>query len=195
MIGAARYDSEHERLHALHGEDRTTRAQAASHEAGHAIVATSFGWQLNDARILRDDTGGWYGFVNFDHECVGQVIRIGDHPKTVFAEAITLLAGAIAERRVGVYHPCGSLGELIHASDVCGKLDVWAGVESGSTLARAKEIAAARLQTHAATFDLLRAHLARTRRLLPADGRRMLRAVTPSPIEFPYPQKESPRQN
>lgn len=192
IVGEPRYDEEFKRLRALHGDDPATRAQASAHESGHAVLVASFGWQIDDVRILRDGSGKWFGFVNFKHECANRMLMVHEHPELTLASAVVTLGGMVAEQRVGRYHPCGSIGELLYATDVCSQLDEWAGVESGKTLARAKEIAAARLMTHAATFDLLRTHLARTGKVLRTDRRRMFRAVTSSPVELPYPKKEGP---
>ncbi|KVG74308.1 hypothetical protein [Burkholderia ubonensis] len=192
VVGESRYDAEFERLRALHGDDPATRAQAAAHEAGHAIMAASFGWRLTDIRLQRHTSGKWHGFVNFEHPRANQALRVHEDPELVLASAVTMLGGRAAEQRVGRYHPCGSIGELLYASDTCAQMDEWAEVERGSTLALVEEAAAARLQAYAATFDLLRAHLARTCKLLPTERRRMFQAVTPSPIEFPYPEKKKP---
>lgn len=192
VIGASRYDAEFERLRALHGDDPATLPQAASHEAGHAVMVASFGWRLIDIHLQRHVSRKWYGSVNFEHPRANRVLQVQDCPELVFASALAMLGGRAAEQRVGRYHPCGSIGEFLYAGDVCAQIDEWAGVEHGKTLTLAEKATAARLQAHAATFDLLRAHLARTRKLLPTEKRRMFQAVTPSPIEFPYALKKNP---
>ncbi|MBU9615224.1 hypothetical protein KTE96_26160 [Burkholderia multivorans] len=185
VVGASRYDAEFERLRSLHGEDAATRAQAAAHEAGHAVMAASFGWRLTDIRLQRHTSGKWHGFVNFEHPRANHALQVHEDPELVLATAVVTLGGRAAEQRVGRYHPCGSIGELLYASDICAQVDEWAGLEDGVTLALAEETAATRLHAHDAVFDLLRAHLARTSKLLPTERRRMFQAVIPSPIEFP----------
>jgi hypothetical protein len=190
MVGASRYDAEFERLRALHGDDPATRAQAAAHEAGHAVMAASFGWRITGIRLQRHTSGKWHGFVNFEHPQANQALQVHENPALVLASVVTMLGGRAAEQRVGRYHPCGSIGELLYASDICAQVDEWAGVERGRTLALAEEATAARLKAHVAAFDLLRAHLARTCKLLPTERHRMLKPVTPSPIELPFPIKK-----
>ncbi|MCR4464836.1 hypothetical protein [Burkholderia sp. SCN-KJ] len=177
-----------------HGDDPCTREQAAAHEAGHTIIAMAFGWQFLGCKIRREGSA-WVGVTHYRHgyHLSKQPYTHTDAPDVFFAEAVMDLGGVVGEQIAGVFHPASSAFEIADAATACATLDVFAGVAPSSHFARALALAMTEIQANAATFELLRAHFRRSKRLTPAEGRRMLKNVAPRLAGMQFVKRKSPQ--
>ncbi|KWC78890.1 hypothetical protein [Burkholderia cepacia] len=180
------------RLRAIHGDDPCTREQTAAHEAGHTIIAMAFGWKFLGAYIRPQDSA-WIGTTNYAHSLTGRPHNLDDTADTYFAEAVMDLAGLAGERVAGISHPLSSFFEVKNAAARSSALDVFTGDAPMSHFARALALAMSEIQVNAATFELLRAHFRRSKRLTPAEGRRMLKNVAPRLAGMQFVKRKSPQ--
>lgn len=160
-----------------YGPDPATKEQAASREAGRAIMTAVLGWFFDGARISRKGKV-WTGANYFTHRLTGKTFCAADEPEMVFEMAAQRLAGQVAELHAGVWHPTSSVHEAASAAALCTYLDVLYGLPAGTQFERAAEFARDQIALNWPTFDLIRTHLMRTCRLWPVEGRRMLGAVS-----------------
>lgn len=174
-----------------YGADPGTKAQAAAHEAGHAILTAVLGWRFDGARISRKGKV-WIGASFYTHRLTGETFHAANEPEMLFAMVIHTLAGQIGEVHAGLWHPTSSVDEAASATAMCAHLDVIYGLPTGATLARAADFARDQIELHWPTFSLLRTHLMRTCRVWPIEGRRMLAAVVRTDPKAPYSLKEKP---
>ena len=182
------------RIRARHGDDPCSREQTAAHEAGHTIIAVAFGWHFLGCKIQTEDSA-WVGVTQYRHSghLAEQSYRLTDAPDIFFAEAVMDLAGAAGEQAAGLFHPASSSFEIANATTVCTALDAFAGVAAGRHFARALALAMTEIRANAATFELLRAHFRRSKRLTPAEGRRMLKNVAPRLADMQFVKRKSPQ--
>lgn len=180
------------KLHAVHGDDPCSREQAAAHEAGHTIIAMAFGWRFLGAYI-RPQESAWIGSTKYAHSLTGRPHNLDDTAGILFAEAVMDLGGVAAEQIVGLYHPTSSYFEIKSAAARCGVLDEFTGDTPGSHFARALALAMTEIRANAATFEILRAHFRRSKRLTPAEGRRMLKNVAPRLADMQFVKRKSPQ--
>ncbi|VWD51425.1 hypothetical protein [Burkholderia contaminans] len=180
------------RLRAVHGDDPCTREQTAAHEAGHAIIAMAFGWRFLGAHV-RSKGRAWVGAVNYEHRKTGRPHKLDDTADILFAEAAMDLGGIAGEQIAGLYHPTSSYFEIKNAAARCDALDAFAEEPRGHHFKRALLLAMTEIQANAATFEILRAHFRRSKRLTPAEGRRMLKNVAPRLADMQFVKRKSPQ--
>ncbi|ABB09235.1 hypothetical protein [Burkholderia lata] len=180
------------RLRAVHGDDPCTREQTAAHEAGHTIIAMAFGWKFLGAHIRPQDSA-WIGSTICAHSLTGRPHDLNNTADIFFAEAVMDLAGLVGERVAGHSHPLSSFFEVKNAAARCSALDVFTGDAPMSHFARALALATSEIQANAATFEVLRAHFRRSKRLTPAEGRRMLKNVAPRLADMQFVKRKSPQ--
>lgn len=180
------------RLRAIHGDDPCTREQTAAHEAGHTIIAMAFGWKFLGAYIRPQDSA-WIGTTNYAHSLTGRPHNLDDTADIYFAEAVMDLAGLAGERVAGISHPLSSFFEVKNAAARSSALDMVTGDAPMSHFARALALAMTEIQANAATFELLRAHFRRSKRLTPGEGRRMLKNVAPRLAGMQFVKRKSPQ--
>ncbi|WP_155632119.1 hypothetical protein [Burkholderia vietnamiensis] len=180
------------RLRAVHGDDPCTREQTAAHEAGHAIIAMAFGWRFLGAHVRSKDRA-WIGSVNYEHRLTGRPHKLDDTADIMFAEAVMDLGGVAGEQAAGLYHPTSSYFEIKNAAAACAALDAFTDAVPSSHFARALALAMSEIQANAATFEFLRAHFRRSKRLTPAEGRRMLKNVAPRLAGMQFVKRKSPQ--
>ncbi|AYY97753.1 hypothetical protein EGY19_10075 [Burkholderia multivorans] len=180
------------KLRAVHGDDPCSREQTAAHEAGHTIIAMAFGWRFLGAYV-RPQESAWIGSTNYAHSLTGRPHNLDDTADIFFAEAVMDLGGVAAEQIAGLYHPTSSYFEIKNAAARCSALDALADVAPGSHFARALALAMTEIRANAATFEVLRAHFRRSKRLTPAEGRRMLKNVAPRLAGMQFVKRKSPQ--
>ncbi|MBU9221059.1 hypothetical protein [Burkholderia multivorans] len=180
------------KLRAVHGDDPCSRAQAAAHEAGHTIIAMAFGWRFLGAYIRPQDSA-WIGSTNYAHALSGRPHKLDETADIYFAEAVMDLGGVAGEQVAGLYHPLSSYLEIRNAAARCDALDAFYDEPRGHHFKRALVHAVKEIQANAATFELLRAHFRRSKRLTPAEGRRMLKNVAPRLAGMQFVKRKSPQ--
>jgi len=180
------------RIRALHGDDPCSREQTAAHEAGHTIIAMAFGWRFLGAHVRSKD-GAWTGSTHYEHRMTGRSYTLDEAADIFFAEAVMDLAGVAGEQVAGLYHPASSHFEIKNAAGAGAALDAFTDAAPSSHFARALALAMSEIQVNAATFELLRAHFRRSKRLTPAEGRRMLKNVTPRLADMQFVKRKSPQ--
>ncbi|MCA8202905.1 hypothetical protein LGM71_17745 [Burkholderia sp. AU33545] len=180
------------RVRALHGDDPCSREQTAAHEAGHTIIAVAFGWRFLGAHV-RSKNLAWTGSTHYEHRLTGRHYSLDEAADVFFAEAVMDLGGVAGEQAAGLYHPASSHFEIKNAGTACAALDAFSGDAPGSHFARALALAMTEIQANAATFEVLRAHFRRSKRLTPAEGRRMLKNVAPRLADVQFVKRKSPQ--
>lgn len=180
------------RLRAIYGDDPCTREQTAAHEAGHTIIAMAFGWKFMGAYIRPQDSA-WIGSTNYAHALTGLPHNLDVTADIFFAEAVMDLAGLAGERVAGLSHPLSSFFEIKNAAVRSSVLGALTGDAPMSHFARALALATSEIQANAATFEILRAHFRRSKRLTPAEGRRMLKNVAPRLAGMQFVKRKSPQ--
>lgn len=181
------------KLRAVHGDDPCSREQTAAHEAGHTIIAMAFGWRFLGAHVRPKEEGAWVGSVHYEHQLTGRPHDLNDTADIFFAEAVMDLGGVAGEQVAGLYHPTSSYFEIRNAAVRCDALDAFADEPRGHYFKRALMLAIREIQANAATFELLRAHFRRSKRLTPAEGRRMLKNVAPRLAGMQFVKRKSPQ--
>ncbi|WP_082727602.1 hypothetical protein [Burkholderia mayonis] len=180
------------RIRALHGDDPCTREQTAAHEAGHTIIAMAFGWRFLGAHI-RSKGQAWTGSTHYEHRLTGRRYSLDEAADIFFAEAVMDLAGVAGEQVAGLCHPASSHFEIKNAATACAALDAFTDTTPSSYFSRALALAMTEIQANAATFEVLRAHFRRSKRLTPAEGRRMLKNVAPRLADMQFVKRKSPQ--
>ncbi|MCO1462060.1 hypothetical protein L0Y93_10690 [Burkholderia multivorans] len=180
------------RIRALHGDDPCTREQTAAHEAGHTIIAMAFGWRFLGAHV-RSKGQAWTGSTHYEHRMTGRPYTLDEAADIFFAEAVMDLGGVAGEQVAGLYHPASSHFEIKNAAAACAALDAFTDDAPSSHFARALALAMTEIQANATTFEILRAHFRRSKRLTPAEGRRMLKNVAPRLADMQFVKRKSPQ--
>lgn len=153
----------------VHGPDPCTRGQAAAHEAGHVVVAWTFGQQLEAARIdpvRHGSRTAWVGATQMDLPGRGeQLTRAHEDPSFAFRKTLDALAGACGEIQAGLHHPASSVDELFCAGVMCAEVGRVLEIEPTHVMTAAIALCDVALTTNAVQFEVVRAQLATRRRL------------------------------
>ncbi|KVR74276.1 hypothetical protein WK24_07715 [Burkholderia vietnamiensis] len=152
----------------------------------------AFGWRFLGAHVRSKDRA-WIGSVNYEHRLTGRPHKLDDTADIMFAEAVMDLGGVAGEQAAGLYHPTSSYFEIKNAAAACAALDAFTDAVPSSHFARALALAMSEIQANAATFEFLRAHFRRSKRLTPAEGRRMLKNVAPRLAGMQFVKRKSPQ--
>lgn len=174
----------------LHGLDPCTRTQAAAHEAGHVLVGYVYSESIKGARLWAEN-GRWVGANVRDHEVYRrpEPARLTDEPDRALRCAVLNLAGFAGEIAAGLEHPSSSVDERMKAQAFASIVaSVWGGTAQ-HVEAAAMALCALAIRTNRLSFDTIRGHLFRTRRLTGAEAGRMLHIVRR--IELPTGTSEA----
>lgn len=161
---------------AKHGLDPCTKVQTAAHEAGHVIVARALGAVVRSAHIKQLD-GYWTGGTKYHMHPAEGTSPGGFTPKDVFNRACICIAGVVAEKLAGTFHPASSIDERCEATEICSILDGMAQVPEGTTAGLVDDTVVKILNDYRMQFDAVRHHLERQHRLTSAEANRMLAKV------------------
>lgn len=168
-----------------HGEDPGTRAQAAAHEAGHAILYAVLGRAVTSSKIWRlqlPTRSVWAGWTDVGPDPRDEVLwSAATDPARALELATWRVAGFAGETVAGLEHASSSLDERANAQSLCfavGKA-IYPDRENAAAVHYAEvwAFALAAIKEHRGAFDTLRAHLGRTRNLNRFDAARMLAKV------------------
>jgi len=162
------------------GCDPCTMAQAAAHEAGHAVVAQALGASVTGARIFRSHAGGrviWLGRNHYVPAGGFRAATATQDPGLVLRAAMHNLAGFAGECLAGLAHPSSSIDERVWAGLYCEAVANVEGVSKGDVVQRVGELCGALLLRNRQAFDSLRGHLFLRRRLTQDEATRMLASV------------------
>jgi hypothetical protein len=159
-----------------HGLDPCTKVQTAAHEAGHVIVASALGAVVLGSHI-KQSGGRWTGGTKYHTGVLVATFSGGFTPTDVFNRACICIAGVVAEKLVGAFHPASSIDERGEATEISSILDGMAQVPSGTTAGLVSETVLTILSQYEMQFDAVRHHLERQHRLISAEANRMLAKV------------------
>lgn len=168
-----------------HGEDSGTRAQAAAHEAGHVILYAVLGRAVTSSKIWRAQLptrSVWAGWTDVGPDPRGEVPwSAATDPARALELATWRVAGFAGETVAGLEHASSSLDERANAQSLCSAVGkaLHPDRENAAALHYAEvwAFALAAIKEHRGAFDVLRAHLGRTRNLNRFDAARLLARV------------------
>ncbi len=178
-IGRQMAAADAERVLGEHGADPATRPQAAAHEAGHVIVAYTYGARISGARLRKYTANGrvvWLGQSH--HELPGRASGLRttaeEDPDYAFWCAIVAFAGIAGERVKGLHHPASSIDEKFMSAATCGLLaPIW-GVPVELLAHTVESLCSEALSTNRLQFEVVQAHLNQIGQLNKSAARRLL---------------------
>ena len=165
------------------GADPCTRSQAAAHEAGHVLVAYALGDQIESARIARRDEHGstrWIGCAQYESAHGTRLVAAATNPELVLRSAALNLAGFAGEEFAGLSHRASSIDERYKASAYCAAVAEAHGFELDGVASAVHAYCLGVLKGNRTTFDAVRSHLYRMKRLSRSEAVRMLASVKQS---------------
>lgn len=167
---------------AEHGIDPCTYEQAAAHEAGHIVVGKVMGEKILGARLVRQRCNGlsqWVGQNSrwhADNE-LSAVATCDTPTPRLFRAVANNLAGYLGEIAAGHGHPSSSIDERMKAECFCMVLANRLGMHSEECLSKMHAFCDLAIDSNRRQFDVVRAHLVRTRRLTRKHADSMLHGV------------------
>jgi|GEM_PF-2690999 len=164
---------------ARHGYDPATRLQAASHEAGHVVMATALGEVVTGARIFSSQ--GRWGGSNQRNTITNPPTLLADDPLAAIAAVCNNLAGDCGECHANCHHPSSSIDEKLRAEQILLALSICINIDYATLRMLSLLLVGKTITFNNSVFDVVRRHLFEHRRLLRKDARRMLRSVTTIP--------------
>lgn len=155
---------------AAHGADPCTRQQVAAHEAGHVLVAWTYGQRVRSSRIdpfRRAHAVAWIGVTHTSLPGRPPDMRTtaAEDVSYAFRAAVDAIAGICAEIHAGKAHPASSVDEQFRAAAMCEEIGAVLSLPTRAVLTAAVGLARRALGTNQLQFDVVRAQLAAERRL------------------------------
>jgi hypothetical protein len=147
-----------------HGADPCSKQQTAAHEAGHVIVAHTFGERLKSSQIFAvqgPHAPAWVGNTNMVLPGRDASMRTSaaQDPSYALRSIMNTLAGICAEIAAGLDHPASSADERFFADAACADLAGVLGVPAARIMAAAVVLCQTALATNAVAFEVVRTSL------------------------------------